>query len=286
MQRLEWYLEDHPEVSFAVLEFYDCYQYHREVADEFKGQRMPVDMEEVTAQAARPYFSVLRKDARTATPYQQTIIPSKELRKGLIMLQADYPDELHDWNEPNNLQYPYFQLYHCIDLLSGRATRKLSALQRTHVGSLARYLRTILAAQYQEAEEDLQKGVVKKKHWARLYRPNDVVLTTVDGEELAYLSTSCPIVAPDSLTLNCWSWKYDGKFYRQSQALTIKWPSNTTTAFLSDLSCYPLRLDQSNASERLSKRGSTFWKCRTRRYVDYEMTPELGVQAVRLLFET
>ena len=281
LRKVEWYLDDQPHVSFATLLLYDCIAYHARVTDIFESQPMPANMTEATLRVAKPYFSFLSERPEEVTPYLQTIVISRGLRTALKTLESSYPQLLRNWDHEENLRYPQLQLYHCRELFSNATAKTLPPGQQDHLRFLSSYLNLRLSTEYQEAEEQFHAGIVHRRHWTKLYRPNDIVVTVVDGEELAYLNTNYPIVDGNVLTLQCWSWGFDGKFFRQLHEMRVSWTSDSTTMTLSDLRCYPLRYGRKGLSEERARCGEVFWSCRKRKYVEYQTAADLGSQAVR-----
>ncbi|UPX10305.1 uncharacterized protein EKO05_0000972 [Ascochyta rabiei] len=125
-----------------------------------------------------------------------------------------------------------------------------------------------------EANKTVEKGLIKKSLWSDLYRTGDVVITLSDGDHSASVCISCSVVDADYLLLTSWSWAFDGKFYRRIQEIALLWPSNTNTVKISELGCYPLRLDESGLAEALPLRGRVFWSCRTKRCISYHPASE------------
>jgi hypothetical protein len=281
---IEDYLEDHPNISFAVCLTYDCNKYHTEIEDSFVRHQMPTMPHDVALQA-KPYFSILREDASQATAESEIISLSKGLKKALAALCIYHPKQLQNWDFDLNLKYPYMQLFHCRALLNGPSISELIPAYQYHLKCLSTYFDMHLAKEYAEAEALFQKGLVSRKHWAKLFRPDEIVITMVNGEPVAHLTISSPIEDPIQLDLQCWSWQFDGKFFRKSSQLKIPWPSpRSDTVEISDLPAYPLRLDTTGLEHRLRRRGHIFWSCRKRKYVSYDVSLQgMEVQLVRLL---
>jgi len=278
----EWLLEDHPAISFIIRNVYNCEDYQEKILDQFERLWMPLGMSEHTIAQVRPYFSVLMRDAAPAEREQQVLVPSKGLTKAIATLKASCPTSLHNWDKEHNLTYPYLQLWHCKDILQDAASNLPDPGQRLHLQALLNYLKEAVAAEWKEAEELFSQGLVNKKHWAKLYRPNDLIVTMDNDEPLAFVVKDCPNVNDEFLDLECWSWGFDGSFYLQPFPVVVKWPSGPDTIKISELSFFPLRFDETGLEERLRHRGNIFWSCRTRRYVCYSVaSDESSIQSVR-----
>ncbi|XPS78606.1 hypothetical protein M3J07_010619 [Ascochyta lentis] len=282
---LEWYLEDNPAVSFIIRNTYDCGQYHEEIEDEFQRLPMPKGIGKRLEGNVRPYFSVLQSDARQAQRTRQVLLPSKGLIRAMRILCSSFPTELRDWDDENNLTYPYLQLWHCKDLLHESAVAKLESTEQAHINSLLGYLDESVSAEWKEAEELFNDGLVDKKHWAKLFRPNEPIVTMIDGEPRAYILKRCPLVEEDQLLLDCRSWEFDGEFFQDDFDFEIDWLSQSDVIPISDLPYFPLRLDKTGLAARLERRGNTFWSCRRRRYINYEALLEgMRVQVTQLRY--
>lgn len=280
----EWLLEDHPAISLIICNIYDCVGYHESIADDFERLWMPLSISEDVVRLVRPYFSILREDAKLAQREERVLIPSKGLRRAMNVLESFYPDQLRNWDEENNLTYPYLQLWHCKDLFRAPASRMLEPAQQLHVDALLSYLEDDVAAEWEESEQIFSNGLVNKQHWAKLFRPNDPIITMKDGEPRAYVSRNCPTIEDEKLLLNCWSWEFDGEFYLEDSTFEVGWPSRSDAVPISDLAYFPLRCDKTDLTRRLERRGHTFWSCRKRRYVSYDKPSEgASVQSVRSL---
>jgi hypothetical protein len=270
LSNVDNYLEEHEDISFAVFKTYSCNEYHAEIKDRFERLPMPPMEESIAAQAA-PYFFRLKDDAKPAIPQSEFISVSNNLKKALDALSLKEPDDLSNWNVVKNPAFPYLQLYHCKHLLTGVSASELDIPNQLHLETLYRYLDEHLAAEYEEAELLFRKGIASRMHWAKLFRPNEVVVTMENEQPRAYLSTVCPSPDSNTLVLQCWSWEFDGRFWRNQTDLRIQWPSYADTVSITQLGAYPLRFDQTGLEERLKRRGTEFWSCRKRKLISYDV---------------
>lgn len=284
LDNVEWYLEDNPSQSFAVINTYDCIDYHREIADSFERVSLPSSIDSHILGQVRPYLYVLKKNAKEADRIKQTLLPSPGLTRALNMLQSSLPLELRDWDEEGNLTYPYPQLWHCRDVLHD-AAEELTPREQSYVMTLLEFLQSHVSTEWLEAEAMFENGMVSRQHWTKLFRPDEPIVTTIDGEPRAFICKEDAEVFHDTLHLPCWSWEFDGHFFRQDFAIKIKWPDQSDVAMITDLSHYPLRYDDSDLEQRLHSRGLTFWSCRQRRYISYESASQDAiVQAVSICY--
>ncbi|KAH6618648.1 hypothetical protein C7974DRAFT_33979 [Boeremia exigua] len=267
----EWLLEDHPSIPFVVRNIYDCGGYHEKLMDQFERLWMPLGMSGHVSAQVRPYYSVLMKDAAPAERKQQVLVPSKGLTRTMTALKSSHPTSLHEWDTEQNLTYPYLQLWHCKDELQDASNRLADSTQKLHLQALLNYLEVSAAAEWHEAEQLFAQGLVNKKHWAKLYRPNDLIVTMRDDEPLAFIAKDCRSIDEDHVALKCWSWDFDGEFYLREISPTVEWPSKSDIIKISELAYFPLRFDNTGLEKRLKYRGEIFWSCRKRKYVSYSV---------------
>lgn len=268
LDNIEWYLDDNPGRHLAVISIYDCVQYHKEIANEFERLSLPSSINGRTLSQLRPYLYVLRKDAKEADRKDQILVPSPGLKRALNSLRMLHPSILDDWELEENLTYPYPQLWHSRHFLL-IAAEDLSPGDQCHITTLWRYLDNDMIGEWTEAEDMFKEGIVSKQHWTKLFHPNELIVTMLYGEPRAFICKDNPEVSNDKLYLECWSWEFDGQFFRRDLSFIIDWPGQSDVASIVDLSHYPLKFDTFDLANRLAKRGATFWSCRQRKYVSY-----------------
>ena len=161
----------------------------------------------------------------------------------------------------------------------------VEALEPTHqlyLKALAGYLDQHITPEFVEAEALFAKGVVSRKHWAKLFCLDEIVVTVEHGQAVAFVSVICPIPNDDFLVLYCWSWAFDGKFFRREAELRIPWPSKNDVTAITDLQVYPLKYAKAGLEDKLRNRGERFWGCRGRKYVSYDVPLSgMEIQIVR-----
>jgi hypothetical protein len=155
---------------------------------------------------------------------------------------------------------------------------------QSHLTVLSNYLEKRLGSEYTEAEELFKHGSVNRKHWRKLFRPGAVVVSHKQNEPVAYVSTSSAVAYNDGLHLNCWSWAFESKFFKNQVDLVVPWPSDKDTIAITDLHTYPLEYAPTGFEQELRRRGQVFWTCRSRKFVHYDVPLQgMEVQKVRLL---
>ncbi len=265
------YLEDHSGLSFVVYITYSCTKYHDEVKESFKRLPMPA-MDSAVAQQAKPYFYILEQDAHPARAESEALILSAGLEEALSILSSGNSlGLLRDWNAPSSLRHPYLQFYHSRHLLIDPCTEALETTHQNHLKALGSFLQEHLSQEFAEADALFKQGRVTREHWTKLFRPDEVVVTMENGHQVGLVSLSCPVLKDNHLSLHCWSWSFEGTFFRREVELTIPWPSKSEPIDITDLDVYPLKYAKGGLEDRLRSRGERFWACRDRRYVSYEV---------------
>ncbi|SPO04285.1 related to TOB3 (member of AAA-ATPase family) [Cephalotrichum gorgonifer] len=188
----------------------------------------------------------------------------------MSILQLHEPSLLDHWDNERNLVAPYLQLYHARSRVKDLLCDKLGGVEKAHASELIAYLEESFIHGYEDANRLFARGLVSRAHLSKLFGPAEVVVTRSGGEVVAYLSRTCP--EPDTMiTLDAYTWVFDGSFKREEKGLTVFWPHGSGDEIpITSLDIYPLRFDRSGLREALRMRGETFWSCRKRRFVSYK----------------
>jgi hypothetical protein len=297
---LENYLDDHMDLSFAVCMKYSCTAYHQAIKEQFTRLVMP-RMDDSIADQAKPYFYVLQHDADPAIPQAESLILSGGLVESLDLLRdtsnecplrqaGERKNLLNTWQEPRNLVFPYLELYYqkgfLTELLRDLAS-KTETMQLLHLHAVLQYLEDRLGPDHAEAERLFASGLVTRKHWAKLFSPERLVVTSQSGQPVVYMTTSCPGLTKDALQVYCWSWAFDGQFFQQKRTLAVPWPSESDLTAITELQTYPLQYAQEGLEQELKTRGEVFWACRLRKFINYDVPLKgMEVQLVRIFVPT
>lgn len=71
--------------------------------------------------------------------------------------------------------------------------------------------------------------------------------------------------------VSIYSWLYDGTFYREETTLRVGIDhEDGRVQPINALNVYPLAHADAELTEKLAKRGETFWKCRSHRLMSYD----------------
>jgi hypothetical protein len=276
----EGFLEDRSGFSFVVYINYRCETYHEKLRQDFTRIRMP-HMDHEIESAVKPYFQILQQDGCPATPTSEVMVLSANLEEALQKLHQQHSDSLREWQETEELVYPYPQLYRCKDLFIGASAKTLDCSHQVHLETLYDYLDELLTDDYDEAAALFEAGLVNRKHWAKLFRADEIVVTIKEGQPRAMTMTSSPLHHDDTLALQCWSWEFDGSFFRKDSTTTNVWPSRSDCIAITEVPIYPLGYAAEGLEKRLRSRGRKFWACRKRNYISYDVPLQgLAVQIV------
>ena len=224
---------------------------------------------------------MLKEDAKEADRIKQTLLLSPKLHRAMDTLQISYPLEFSHWEAEKNLTHPYLQLWHCKDLLED-AAKELTSTDLPQVIALRTFLEETVSDEWDEARDMFNNGFVNHRHWTKLFRPHAPIVTLLGNEPRAFICTEVSRISENKINLQCWSWEFDGHFFRQSFSIDVDWPNQFVLIQITSLSHYPLRFNTSDLTNRLRKRGTTFWSCRQRNYISYNPSSQDKIgQAVR-----
>ncbi|CAN9266537.1 unnamed protein product [Alternaria alternata] len=220
-----------------------------------------------------------------AQPTSERLQLSGSLEEALNALREQDTKYFEEWNFKEDLVYPYTRLYDCKRLFVEPVTKVLEPRQQLDLEILFRYLTDRLNLDHEELEKLSTAGLVRQNHWMMLFRPDDTVVTTRNGQVEAFAIKSCRLLNQTTLIMECWIWKYDGTFFREHFTTVSEWPSRSKQVTITDLSAYPIRFAVEGVELKLRQRGHMFWSCRDRKYVDYTVPLQgLGSQLTNLRY--
>lgn len=274
------YLEENSGFSIVIYIDYNCEGYHEKIKDAFVRHSMP-SMPHDMSVASKPYFQILERHGPIADATSERMRLSESLQGALHALRSQNTDMFKEWEADEDLLHPYPKLYYSKHLFVGSSTQMLEPKQQIDLEVLFHYLTDHLAADYEDLARLSAAGFVSQKHWRMLFRPDDTVVTIQDGHIRGFIMKYCRLRNQNTLELDCWSWEYDGNFFREPITIQILWPSQSKQVAITDLSVYPICYAAEEMQLKLRKRGHTFWGCRRRKYVNYDVPLQgLGSQLV------
>ena len=273
-------------LGFSIVVFvnYDCEAYHNDIKDAFTRIPIPSFPDDISIDM-KPYFRVLQQDAPIATATSERLQLSQNLQEALHTLQDQNLDTFDDWEFNEDLDHPYPGFHQFKHIFTGPLAQALEPQQQEDLKVLSDYITERLALDDEELEQLSATGWISQKSWPMLFRPNDTVVTMGDGGYRAFVVRSCRQRNANTLEMDCWTWEYDGNFFRKHTTMPVKWPSRLNRVEIKDLSVYPIRHAEDGVQAMLRMRGNTFWSCRRRKYVNYDVPlPGPGSQLVRYHF--
>ena len=268
---LEDLREDADVVTYLT---YQCVSYFKVIKDYFVNFAPP-QLDRRVFRANRPHFFCLGADGPFARAQSVRIeIRSSQLANGLSNMEALLPDISSSWKSERNMASPFPWLFHhrqklkelsAFDHYPGLDSVSVSLIQ-----SLIQCIENISLEDYREAEQLFSNGVVTRKHFNKLFCGGDVVIARQDGVVRGYVVEAINDHWTHQRTdLHCWSWFFDGTFKKSPSVLEVPWPQSDEQARITEMIAYPLRFDDSEARDMLLNRGTKFWSCRRRKYVQY-----------------
>ncbi|KAL2870147.1 ATP-binding protein [Aspergillus lucknowensis] len=219
------------------------------------------------------YFHVLKTDGHQPDPeFEEIDIVDGDLRRRIKEITGIEPGRLStvDRSEQQDT------LVNCLYTRLCRGDDP-SDEGDPRVKGLLQTVDRVFREEHTEADSLFARGHVSERHLPKLFRPGDFIVSTTEGHPRAYMINDWPKLRSGSLVLPCFTWSFDGQFYRETKNILLGWEFGDRDLPVTKLGVYPLSFDP-GIRERLLRRGSVFWRCRTRRFVSY-LSSHSAVQA-------
>lgn len=281
---LSKYIERHSKnINFIVTKRFDCFQYCNLDPVQKLFHRLPLPDDPEVPDSIRPYFFSLRTNSPPAYPSTETMeILSESLKDAMVAVTGMSRDDILNLGNATNMNMLQNSIYY-YSHIKERTFGALDSKEIRHLNDLLDYMQLTNKLDWGEADALISGGLITQEHMAKLYGFNQVLVTTENGHDRAYMLTRPPnpgikqSLRSDSkykrpITLDLWSWQFNGSFYRMHEDWSLAWPSSAPTdepILISQLEIYPLRFASSEVVDRLKARGRIFWKCRHARFVAY-----------------
>ena len=283
------YFQRHKEIAFVVYKTYSALP--------VSGPRAQAILEEEVLPPPRPEYESLRLISDDMV----------EAFDNLSRKQTDFKQKFPDFDPEAEILAPYLFWYYYRSSCS-QTLQELSPPHLDLMKLLAQWIDTQYGQTYIDADARLSQGFTNRRLMTYLVRPGDVLISRGrHGHKLAYMATSW--AADDNAgrstdeergkgwsaaimnslksakdpwvwKVQCWSYGFDGTFYKKASQLDIKLriedPDGEVD--MKDLNILPLRFASEELKRELTKRGEIFWSCRRKRFVSYhvEGTDELN----------
>ncbi|KAH7140821.1 P-loop containing nucleoside triphosphate hydrolase protein [Dactylonectria macrodidyma] len=274
MEGVLTYLQNHTNLGFVVLEVY-----------RFNSYSIGEIFDKVGAA-----IGTLNKDYRSLETASRAIYVSPIVESAISSIMKACPERFPGFerlSNPNTSRheqpYTFFYLYHStlMEFLSGDT---LNELEKRHFGFVLEWMENNARADWNEADELFAQGKVNSKHYAKLFRPGELVV----WPDYFGKGTTCASVVgdfphinfpayEDSSYITCYVWDFSGKFSRLLDFISSKVEKclNTDSVHKSEdeavnilhLSKYPLRFAEDGLRMKLVARGEKLWQLRRKTLV-------------------
>lgn len=221
----------------------------------------------------KAHFSLLHTDGEVPEPETEEILyVSRDLQMAMEVVRAAHQYHFPLEEMGTSLSAPYLCIYHTRLIMDGYSNQSrggISDVQQSHIRCLVNYVQHSRHNEFEEADVKFAKGVVSKRHFSKLFGPNDIVVRDTSAGPIAYVVEEAEF--EDHLFhLNCWTWEFDGTFYKSRSTWNVEWPPHADEVPVSTLTMYPLKYNKAGVGEVLRERGTKFWGFRKAVLVEYE----------------
>ncbi|KAK0634097.1 P-loop containing nucleoside triphosphate hydrolase protein, partial [Immersiella caudata] len=277
IENITTHLDRHPNIAFAVLNAYNCFckggpDYQRLVG--YKNGRV-------------------LNDSPTAKPITKYVLFNKSLGNALHRITQEHKDSFPGlkgkprWHceEPFMLYYVYNKAFLKLCHSAG-----LDDFDRESVIMVCNWFEENKRKVWDETDELLARGKITFDHYARLFRPGELVIYS---EADSFGTVVASRVKPhtwdyDTGLVLVEHWTFSGNFQREigkvSLATMLRRGGEAITQLdgevdITDLEVYPLRFAKPELRDQLIARGNRFWRSRKKCLVSYE-DPEIESKEV------
>ena len=282
-----WYLEQHPEIAFAI---------YKEYPEKAPANRKKLETTDGTLRKPEPYYEFL-----------SLIAPEMvEAVDEFVQKVPKFGDYFPFFNPERRIGAPYLFMYYSLPF-AATVLPALDVPSQNLVNQLIITLEKSHGYEYDSARLQAKKGKVARHLIRYLIRPGDILVDDADTESQAYVARGWiegPEVTleelddeePDNINrkriprygphansaksrsmvmhsweVPAWYWKFDGVFEKTEITLTLNmWVGYDEEAVsIKDLTFCPIQYAAEGTRELLQKRGKTFWSLRNKRFVSY-----------------
>lgn len=274
------YLEQHPEVGFGVV-----WKYHSDRA--------------VASQILRTSGyrnGALACDSAPVKPHTKYVSLGPAVKSAIVSILESYPERFPGFTPvlSPKIEEPYLLFYlHNKTLMELKETSNLGDIPKLQLEILCQWMEDNCRADWDEADELLAKGKINEKHFAKLYRPKELVVRSYSSNDVpmeGYQISDYHELQPADITMV--GWKFNGSFHKSRNRINISLakhllarnnsppPLDENQAInVTDLVFCPARFLEGNVKSKLVARGLKLWECRKKKLVCYhEPDSEFEVQ--------
>lgn len=179
---------------------------------------------------------------------------------------------------------PYLFWYH---YRNNETKDSLPTESKILMNLLRGWIESSYGALYSTVEEEFSEGCVSSSTMPFLVRPGDVLVSKQGRTYEGYIASSWAQKTKETSnserademkeisetwTVEVWSYKYDGRFYRHLSRIDIalKYNAKCARVNINALNAFPLKYAEEGVKGLLERRGQAMWNCRVRNLVSYE----------------
>ncbi|KAI1130671.1 P-loop containing nucleoside triphosphate hydrolase protein [Nemania abortiva] len=188
------------------------------------------------------------------------------------------------FNEP--FIFPYIYNQTLVQLLESSG---LEACDRDAIQLLCSYFEENWREDWDEADRLFSRGKFNKKHFGKLFRPGEMIITrSRNGEEI--ITAKQVANYPWDHNPMTLEWGFNSHFYQNKGYIYPDRIDHNTEKDITSLLTYPLRFSHDAAiiEDQLISRGLKFWKYRKQTlvcYMDEKIHEEIQVRFSHVLYE-
>lgn len=265
------FLQDNPEILFCPTKTYYCAcnggkSYHGTIG--YRDGKLVEDSPPVEHKNVR-------------------VVLGNRIRDIIKSIVKSQPEKFKGYSAVNLLVWypqPYrFFFYHNKTLMDIATSSDVSESDRSCIKMLCNWFENNYQEEWDEAREMMSRGKINPKHFAKLFRPDELYVDRAYSADPDVLEVSkskdYPWTDDHDHYMDIYSWDFNGHFGKIfSRHPMRKFPkpsvSNETEVDITSLHFYPLRFAEPGIQEKLIARGHKFWNCRTRSFVCYRESGE------------
>ncbi|KAH7010301.1 P-loop containing nucleoside triphosphate hydrolase protein [Ilyonectria destructans] len=183
--------------------------------------------------------------------------------------------KIENENESLQMSAPYNFLFHHRKQLA--ALLEETDTYKADLAPLLEFLDKNYEEEYESAEALFRRGRVSARHFGKLFKPNQMVLSRSQrtGGLNAFVLVDYPESTrarkgdTDKMNLRGWSWKYNGTELLRSPRIEAIYPPLDGETAITDLDVYPVECAHQSDIEELQQRGQKFWDHKAQVFVSY-----------------
>jgi hypothetical protein len=211
---IDEYLENHEEISLIWVKVYSCDAYLESIRDQFEVLRAPLHPMHPMHPMLMRHFSFLPADGDEATPEREEITIVDDMIKNAVEEAIDIPCErISTAARTQETSAAVSQLY-----IHLRQPDKLADGSATDLEDLLRYMDMAFVKEYQAADDLFAQGCVTRKHLAKLFWKDGLIVASRGGHPRAYLLEGWPRWEDDKFVLPCVTWSLMDNFSRRKRS--------------------------------------------------------------------